>query len=183
MRRRLKWRKASKRDLKKHLRRREAALDRWLRRFLAGYDPALPLDNGEGDGGENFRLLLRLRWLIFTFIHVRLELTPWWGGRRRFLEHFDVDEVKIEGESVELVGDMVWWAEGREAVGEWWPADHEPHRTAVYKVKIRGDLDGGFWVVEPVRVRMSVARAAWRHAAYEIEFGRGSTYLKIKGGP
>ena len=53
---------------------------------------------------------------------------------------------------------MVWWAEGSEAAGEWWPTDHEPHRTAVYKVKRRGDLGGGRWVVEPVRVRMSVAR-------------------------
>ncbi|HEX8285631.1 MAG TPA: hypothetical protein VF588_19910 [Pyrinomonadaceae bacterium] len=182
MRRRRKWRKASKRDLKKHLRRREAALDVWLRRFLAGYDPARPLDNGEGEGGENFRLLLRLRWLIFTFIYVRLELSPWWGGRRRFLEHFDVDEVRVEGQSVELVGDMVWWAEGPEAAGEWWPPDHEPRRTGVYKVKIRGDLGGGRWVVEPVRVRMSAARVPWRNASYEIEFGRGSTYLKIRGG-
>lgn len=158
-------------------------LDVWLRRFLEGYDPAGPLDNGEGDRGENFRLLLRLRWLIFTFIHVRLELTPWWGGRRRFLEHLDVDEVNIAGGSVELVGDMVWWAEGREAeAGDWWPPDHETHPTGVYKVKIRGDLGGGRWVVEPVRVRMSVARVAWRKASYEIEFGRGSTYLKIKSG-
>jgi hypothetical protein len=170
----------SRRNLKKYLRRREAGLDRWLRRFIEGYDPAQPLDNGEGEKGENFRLLLRLRWLIFSFIYVRLRLTPWWGNRRRFLEHFDVDEVKIEGGCVELAGDMVWWAEGREASGEWWPADHEPHRTGVYKVKIRGDLDGGYWVLEPVKVRMRVAEAPWRNAAYEIEFGRGSTYLKIK---
>ena len=70
MRRRLKWRKASKRDLKKHLRRREAELNKWLRRC----------------------------------------------------------------------------------------------------------------VVEPVRVRMRAARIRRRNASYKIEFGRGSTYLKIKGG-
>jgi hypothetical protein len=173
----------SKRSLKKHLRQREAALDRLLRHFLANFDPTRPLDEGYKDPGENFRLLLRLRWLIFTFIHVRLELTHWWGNRKRFLEHFDVDEVRVGDGYVELVGDMVWWAQGREAEGEWWPADHEPHGTGFYKVKLRGDLDGGFgafWVVEPVRVRMRVAEVPWRNAAYEIEFGRGSTYLKIK---
>jgi hypothetical protein len=172
-------RRLGRRDLKKHLRRREAALDVWLRRFLAGYDPARPLDPDEG-GEENFRLLLRLRWLIFTFIHVRLELTPWWGNRGRFLEHFDVDEVRVGGGVVELFGDMVWWARGREAAGEWWPPDHEPRPTGVYKVKIRGELEGGYWVLEPVRVRMSVAGAPWRNASYEIEFGRGSTYLKVR---
>lgn len=155
-------------------------MDVWLRRFLDGYDPALPLDNGEGDGGENFRLLLRLRWLIFDFIHVRLRLKPWWGNRRRFLEHFDVDEVKVERDGVELVGDMVWWARGAEAAGVWWPPDHEPHRAGIYKVKIRGDLAGGKWVVEPVRVRLRVSRSPRRNASYEIEFGRGSTYLKTK---
>ena len=166
--------------MKKYLRRREAELDRRLRRFLEGFDPSQPLDRDGADPGENFRLLLRLRWLIHSFISVRLELTPWWGNRRRFLEHLDVDEVKVEGGRVELVGDMVWWAGGSEAAGEWWPADHEPRPTGVYKVKIRGDLEGGRWVVEPVRVRMRVAEAPWRHAAYEIEFGRGSTYLKMK---
>jgi hypothetical protein len=29
---------------------------------------------------------------------------------------------------------------------------------------------------------MSAARVPWRNASYEIEFGRGSTYLKIRGG-
>jgi hypothetical protein len=169
--------------LKKYLRRREALLDRWLRRFLDAYDPAAPLDNGEGEGGANFQLLLRLRWLIFTFVHTRLELTPWWGGRNRFLEHFDVDAVKTGPGVVELTGDMVWWAQGREAAaGGWWPPDHEPRRTGVYKVKIRGDLGGGRWVVEPVRVRMRVARVPRRDASYEIDFGYGSTYRKITGG-
>lgn len=168
----------SRRHLKKHLRRREAELARRLRRFLEGYDPSKPHDD---ERGENFRLLLRLRWLVFTFIYVRLRLAPWWSNRRRFLEHFDVDEVKVEGGGVELSGDMVWWAEGRDAAGEWWPPDHEPHPTGVYKVKIRGDLGGGHWVLEPVRVRMRLPSAPWRGAPYEIEFGRGSTYLKLSG--
>ncbi|MET0650643.1 MAG: hypothetical protein ABW208_28880 [Pyrinomonadaceae bacterium] len=170
----------SRRDLKKYLRRREAELDESLRHFLAGYDPSQSLDRDDADPGENFRLLLRLRWLIYSFIYVRLRLAPWWGNRRRFLENFDVDEARIEGGSVELVGDMVWWAEGRDAVGEWWPADHEPHPTGVYKVKLRGDLDGGYWVLEPVRVKLSAAEVPGRGAQYEIEFGSGSTYLKIK---
>ena len=179
MRRRRK-RNRNKRDLKKHLRRREAALDFQLRRFLAGYDPTQPLEKGDGEPGENFRLLLRLRWLIHTFIYVRLELAPWWGNRRRFLEHFDVDEVRVREDGVELLGDMVWWAQGREATGEWWPADHEPHRAGFYKVLLRGVPGGGCWVMEPVRVSMRLADAPWRNASYEFEFGRGSTYLKFK---
>lgn len=168
--------------MKKHLRRREAELGGRLRRFLEGFDPARPLVEEGRDPGENFRLLLGLRHLIYSFIHVRLELKPWWGNRRRFLENFDVDEVKVEGGRVELAGEMVWWAVGREAEGEWWPADHEPRRARVYKVKMRGDLGGGLWVSEPVRVRLSLPEVPRRNAAYEIEFGRGSTYLKIGGG-
>lgn len=177
--RRVKGRR-TKRSLKKHLRQREAALDGRLRHFLANFDPARPLDEGHQDPGENFRLLLRLRWLIYTFIHVRLELTPWWGRRKRFLEHLDVDEVRVGDGRVELFGDMVWWAQGREAEGEWCPADHEPHGAGFYKVKLRGVPGAGPWVKEPVRVSMRVAEVPWRNASYEIEFGRGSTYLKIR---
>ncbi len=171
-------RRRSRRHLKKYLRRREAQLALWLRGFLEGYDPSRPHDD---PGGENFRLLLRLRWLVHAFVHTRLLLAPWWGKRRRFLEHLDVDEVRLSPRGVELKGEMVWWAEGREAEGEWWPPDHEPRPTGFYKVKLRGDLGGGRWVLEPVRVRMRLPSAPRRGAGYEIEFGRGSTHMKIRG--
>ncbi|MDQ3819669.1 MAG: hypothetical protein M3362_18610, partial [Acidobacteriota bacterium] len=116
--------------------------------FLDSFDTEKPLDDE-----RNFHLLLKLRWLIYEFIYVRLKLNPKWMKKKWFLELPDVDFVRIENGGVELSGDIVWWAEGKDAVGEWWPADHAPHRTGVYKVKIRGDLDGGYWVTEPVIAR------------------------------
>lgn len=168
-------RKRSKRYLKKYLRRREAALGRHLPLFLGGFNSEKPLDD-EG----NFRLLLKLRWLVYDFIYVRLKLHPQWMKKRWFLELLDIDSVKLGNSGVEFNGDMVWWAEGKDAVGEWWPADHEPHRIGVYKAKIRGDLDGGRWVIEPVIAKLRMPKLPKRNAVYEIDFGEASTYLKVK---
>ena len=143
--------------------------------FLDGFNSEKPLDD---DG--NFGLLLKLRWLIYDFIYVRLKLHPGWVKKRWFLELLDVDSVKIGNGGVEIAGDIVWWAEGKDAVGEWWPADHEPHRIGVYKVKIRGGLDGGRWVVEPVMAKLRKPKIPKRNAGYEIDFGKDSTYLKLR---
>lgn len=169
-------RRRSRRYLKKYLRRREAQLDARLRALVEGFDPALPPD----EEGKNFELLLRLRWLVYDFVHVRLRLTRWWGSRRRFLELPDFDDVKVAGGAVELKGDIVWWADGAEAVGRWWPPDHEPHPTGVYKMKLRGDMRGGHWVLEPFNARLSLSETPGRVAAYEIEFGKGNTFLKVR---
>lgn len=168
-------RKRSKRYLRKYLRRREKALGKYLSLFLDSFDAGKPLDDE-----SNFRLLLKLRWLIYDFIYVRLKLNPQWMRKKWFLELFDVDSVKIRDGSVEFSGDIVWWSEGEDAVGKWWPPDHEPHRTGVYKVKIRGDLDGGYWMVEPVDAKLRKSNIPKRNAEYEIYFGTGSTYMKIK---
>ena len=168
-------RKRSKRYLKKYLRRREKALEKYLSLFLDGFDAGKPLDDE-----SNFRLLLKLRWLIYDFIYVRLKLNPKWMRKKWFLELFDVDSVKIQNGGVKFSGDIVWWAEGKDAVGEWWPSDHEPHRTGVYKVKIRGDLDGGYWVVEPVTATLRKPKIPKHNTGYEIDFGKGSTYMKIR---
>jgi hypothetical protein len=167
-------RKRSKRYLRKYLRRREKVLGKHLSLFLDGFDAERPLDDE-----SNFHLLLKLRWLIYDFIYVRLKLNPRWMRKKWFLELFDVDSVRVKNGGVEFSGDIVWWAEGKDAEGEWWPADHEPHRTGVYKVKIRGDMDGGDWVVEPVTAKLRKSKLPKRNAGYEIDFGKGSTYMKI----
>ena len=147
----------------------------YLRAFLDGFDPERPLG-----GQRNFRPLLSLRWLIHDFINARLRLNRGWAAKRYFLELFDVDGLEVRDGVVELTGDIVWWAEGKDAAGEWWPPDHVPRPTGAYKVKIRGDLGGGFWVVEPVIAKLWEARKPGRNAGYEIEFGAGSTYMRIK---
>ena len=165
----------SDRYTRKRLRYRERHLRKHLDLFLTGFDPEQPLDDK-----SNFRLLLKLRWLVTDFIYLRLKLNPKWQMKRWFLELFDVDEIRILNGNLEIIGDIVWWAEGKDAVGEWWPADHEPHSVGPYKVKIRGELNGGYWILEPVIARLRMPRVARRDADYEIEFGRGSTHLKIR---
>ena len=165
----------NRRYLKKSLRRREGHLGKYLSLFLEGFDAGKPLDEE-----NNRRLLLKLRWLVNDFIYLHLKLHPGWTGKSRFLDLFDVESVRVKNGGVELSGDIVWWAEGKDAEGEWWPADHEPRRTGVYKVKIRGDMGGGYWVVEPVSAKLSESKVPKRDAVYEIDFGKGSTYMKIR---
>jgi hypothetical protein len=166
--------KGSKRHLKSYLRSREKELKTVLTHFLNGFNPSLPLDDE-----NNFQLLLRLRWLIYDYLYVRLKLHPAWRKKQWFLELFDVDQVAIETDSATLTGDIVWWAEGKDAIGEWWPTDHEPHPTGVHKIKLRGDLSGGHWVLEPMIARIKIAKVPKRDAEYYIEFGKGNTFLKV----
>jgi hypothetical protein len=160
---------------RKRLRHREKQLREHLDRLLSGFNPDNPHDDR-----SNFRLLLRVRWLVYDFIYLRLKLNPRWQKRQWFLELFDVDEVRITNSSLELIGDIVWWAEGKDAIERWWPADHEPHRVGPYKLKIRGDLSGGCWVLEPLIARLRTPKLAKRNADYEIEFGKGSTYMMAR---
>jgi hypothetical protein len=160
--------------VKKSLRRREKQLDEHLARFLDGFDSKQAQDEE-----SNYRLLLNLRWIVSDFIYLRLKLNRAWK-KNRFLDLFDVAEVKAARDSVELKGDIVWWAEGVGANLEWIPADHESHPTGVYKIKIRGDMNGGRWVVEPVSARLRRAKGSKCDAGYVVEFGRGSTYMKIE---
>jgi len=160
---------------RKLLRYREKQLQDYLDRFLNRFDPQQPEDDK-----SNFQLLLNLRWLVYDFIYLRLKLNPNWQKKQWFLDLFDVEQIRIENGNVELIGDMVWWAEGKDAENEWWQADHEPHWVGRYKKKMRGDLSGGYWVIERVSANLKKAEVEGRRAGYEIEFGRGSTYMNIK---
>lgn len=169
-------RKSSKKALKKRLRAREKELQKYLCLFLERFNPELSFDDP-----NNFRPLLKLRWFINDFLYLRLKIHPAWASKQWFLELFDVDDIKIKGSNVELTGDIVWWAEGKDAVGEWWPDDHEPHRLAPYKIKIRGDIrSGGYWILEPLTARLKKSALPKHNARYEIEFGHGHTFMKIK---
>lgn len=168
-------RRRSKRHLKKYLRSREDTLNDLLHSFLDNFATQQPLDSE-----TNSRLLLRLRWLLYEFIYVRMKLNAKWMKRHWFLELLDVDQVVINSGEIKIVGDIVWWAEGKDAVGEWWFPDNKPHPTGVYKVKIRGDLSGGYWVLEPVIAKISRPKPSKHNAVYEIEFGKGQSYMKIK---
>jgi hypothetical protein len=172
-------RRKNKRSLKKYLRLREKMLEKNLSSFLENFNLKQPFDSPE-DNLENFRLLLKLRWLIYDFINLRLKVSPKWKWKEYFLELMDVEEINIENDEVSLLGDVVWWAEGKDAVGKWWNDDREPHKTGVYKVKVRGDMNGGYWLLEPVTVKLRKSKTAKQNASYEIDFGKASTYLKIR---
>lgn len=179
------------RDTRKRLRYRERKLKQHLRKFLDQYDPANPVDirklaeaglfyNGyDSQLPLNFYLLRSLRWFVNDVILFRLHLNRHWQKKKLFLELFDVDQVSFGPASVELIGDIVWWVEGRDAVGEWWPPDHEPHKFGKYKVLIRGEGPGGYWVVEPVTAKLTMPKSPKRDAQYEIRFGYGSTFMKF----
>jgi hypothetical protein len=172
-------RRKGNKSAKRLLRFREKQLRGYLNSFLTSFDLEKPSDEASFDETSNFRLLLKLRWCVYDFIYLRLKLNPKWQKKQWFLELFDVDEINIGEDDVVLRGDIVWWAEGKDAVGEWWPADHEPHWVKPYKVKIRGELSGGYWILEPVIARLRIPKVTKRNAEYEIEFGKGSTYMKI----
>jgi hypothetical protein len=168
----------SNKSARKRLRYREGQLQKYLDALLKGHDPDKPFDERSFDEKSNYRLLLKLRWLVTDFIYLRLKLHPEWQTKEWFLELFDVDEIRIGANRVTLKGDIVWWAEGKDAVGQWWPAGHEPHWVGQYKIKIRGDLNGGYWLLEPLVASLRMPTRARHNADYEIEFGQGSTYMK-----
>jgi hypothetical protein len=174
----------SKRGLKKYLRRKEHQLNSALQKFIDDFDRTIEVQTLEPTSSpaseRQFRLLLKLRWLSYEFLWVRLKLHPMWRHKRWFLELFDVEEITINQTSVMLTGEIIWWAKGKDAVGEWWPSDHDPHRMGFHRIKLRGDpIDGdGKWVIEPMRVTLKLATTPKRVATYDLEFGYGSTYLR-----
>jgi hypothetical protein len=105
-----------------------------------------------------------------------------WMKKHWFLDLLDVDRVEVKNGGIVLHGDAAWWALGTNAIGEWWPADHEARKCGPYKIKLRGDLSGGRWVLEPVRAELRMPRLAKRRAQYRVMFGQGSTYMVIEGG-
>jgi hypothetical protein len=170
-------RRRNRRYLKKRLRLREKQLGNAVSLFVDKFEPRQSLEDE-----PNFRLLLKLRWLVNDFIYLRLKLHPLWMKKQWFLDLLDVDNVTVRNGSVILAGDAVWWAQGRDADGEWWPADHEPRKSGPYKIKLRGDLSGGRWVLEPVRAELKLPANEKRVAGYRVEFGQDSTYMVIEGG-
>ena len=174
----------SKRKLKKYLRSKETQLNGALHSFIENFAPAIDVSQLEPSSSpeseRQFHLLLRLQWLCFHFLWVRLKLHPLWRGKRWFLELFDVEQVSITSNAVTLTGEIIWWAEGEDAVGEWWPPDHDPHSMGFHRIKLRGDpAEGdGKWVIEPMRVTLKLATTPKRNATYDLEFGYGSTYLR-----
>ncbi len=174
----------SNRRLKKYLRGKEAQLNSTLQKFIDEFDPAIDVEalepTSSSENERQFRLLLRLRWLSYEFLWVRLKLHPAWCGKRWFLELFDVEQVSINKNTVTLTGEIIWWAEGQNAVGEWCPSDHDPHLMGFHRIKLRGNpIDGdGKWVIEPMKVTVKLAKTSNRNATYALEFGYGSTYLR-----
>ena len=174
----------SKRDWKKRLRSRERELNQALQQFIEGFDLAFDMNDpnpiSSPEKEKHFRLLLRLRHLTFSFLWIRLKVHPAWRNKRFFLELPDFENIEINQDSVTLAGDIIWWAEGKDAIGQWWPSDHDPQAMGFYKIKLRGDVtgDSGKWVIEPIRVKLKLATTLKRVATYDLEFGYGSTYLR-----
>lgn len=174
----------SKRNWKKRLRSCERELNSALQQFIEGFDLAFDINDPDptlsAEKEKHFRLLLRLRHLTFSFLWIRLKLHPAWRKKQFFLELPDFENIEINRDGVTLAGDIIWWAEGKDAIGQWWPSDHEPQAIGFYKIKLRGDVreDSGKWVIEPIRVKLKLATIPKRVATYDLEFGYGSTYLR-----
>lgn len=66
-----------------------------------------------------------------------------WMKKQWFLDLLDVDGVGLRNGRILLYGDVAWWAEGADAIGEWWMPDHEAYKSGPYKIKPSGDLSGG----------------------------------------
>ena len=114
-------------------------------------------------------MMLPIRWALFGLTYGHLKLTRDWGKRSWFLELPDIDTITKIGRpesGFQLSGEIIWWAEGKDAEGEWWPQDRIPDVTKW----------GGKYVAEPFEARVFPLWHKKRGLSYEIEFGQGSTY-------
>jgi hypothetical protein len=141
------------RELKKRRRRKEPRLKEALKFWLED-DPQNRDDRP-------------LRWALDDLLDFHLRTSPWWAQGRKFVELPDIRSVSFGDAAafVRIEGSVIWWAEGKDAEGEWWPDDRVPERTR----------HGGRYMVEPVAVDVLPAWGLKRRPRYRISFGRGTT--------
>lgn len=120
------------------------------------------------------------------------------------MELIDTDLIKIDKQTktVEIRGEIICWAMGEVNYEKWWNDDQQPQRTCSYRGKVRGEIRmaddfcwmetknaknkiedwrGGYFVIEPVKAIFKLSKSRKRNPSYEIEFGKGISFMKIKG--
>lgn len=200
----------TKRSLKKRLRFQEKRFNKSLKLFIDNFDLDQPNSSDDlyENDKTNFQRLLSLRWFINDAVYLRHHLNgKWlkiWKKTNYFFDLVDIDSVNYfkNINSVEIRGEMACWAMGEANYSKWWNDDQQPYRTCSYRGTVRGEIRrtndfcwmetknsknkiedwrGGYFIIEPVKAIFKLAKSPNRNPFYEIEFGKGSTFMKIKG--
>ena len=177
--------KIKRRIFRKYRYRDETLLKKALRSYL-DYEAYVEAVNKE----DLFRILLPIRWSLYGLTYNHLVLDRKWKWKDFFLEYPDITDINANGDGaseVVIVGEFIWWAEGKDGVGKWWPADRAPYKQIRVRIQDQSHLEiiqdpeletGGF-LVEPFE---AVVWPAWnrkRGLKYRIEFGKGATFRHI----
>jgi hypothetical protein len=177
--------KIKRRVFRKYRRRDEMRLKIALRNYL-DYEASVEAVNKE----DLFRILLPIRWSLYGLTYNHLILDRKWKWKDFFLEYPDITDITAnDGNSsrVVITGEFIWWAEGKDGVGKWWPADRVPYKQI--RVRTQDDshleiiqepeLEKGGFLVEPFE---AVVWPDWNkkhELKYRIEFGKGATFRHI----
>lgn len=153
-----------KRDIRKRRSSNEPRLKEALRAYLK-----FTASNTTPTVDETFKVVRPIRWALFGLTYDHLKLTRDWSRRNWFLELPDITAIKFSKESntiCEIDGEIIWWAEGKDAEGEWWPQGRTPNENRW----------GGKYMVEPFRAKVFPMWNKKHGLKYEIKFGGGSSY-------
>jgi hypothetical protein len=177
--------KIKRRIFRKFRHRDETRLKKALRNYL-NYEASVEAVTEE----DLFRILLPIRWSLYGLTYNHLVLDRKWKWKDFFLEYPDITDITANGDGssgVVIVGEFIWWAEGKDWVGKWWPADRAPYKQIRVCIEDQSHLeivqapeleDGGF-LVEPFEAIIWPAWNKKRGLKYRIEFGKGATYRHI----
>src|SRR5262245_30989706 len=177
--------KIKRRIFRKYRHRDETRLKKSLRKFL-DYEASVEVVNEE----DLFKILLPIRWSLYGLTYNHLILDRTWKWKDFFLEYPDITGITSNNAGatrVVVTGAFIWWAEGKDGVGKWWPADRAPYKQVRVEVQDEShleivqspDLEKGGFLVEQFE---SVIWPAWnrkRGLKNRIEFGIGMTSRQI----
>src|SRR5262245_31198954 len=177
--------KIKRRIFRKYRHRDETRLKKALRSYL-DYEASVEAVIEE----ELFRKLLPIRWSLYGLTYNYLVLDRKWKWKDFFLEYPDITDITANADGasrVVVTGEFIWWAEGKDRIGKWWPADRTPHK----QIRVRGqdeshlevvpapELEKGGFLVEPFEAVIWPAWTRKRGLKYRIEFGKGTTFRHI----
>jgi len=177
--------KIKRRIFRKYRHRDETRLKKALRNYL-DYEASIETVNEE----DLFRILLPIRWSLYGLTYNHLVLDRKWKWKDFFLEYPDLTDINANDQAasrIAITGEFIWWAEGKDGIGKWWPADREPSKQIRVRVQDESHLEvvqapelekGGF-LVEPFEAVIWPAWNKKRGLKYRIKFGKGSTYRHI----
>jgi hypothetical protein len=177
--------KIKRRIFRKYRHRDETRLKKALRSYL-DYEASVEAVTEE----DLFRKLLPIRWSLYGLTYNHLVLDRKWKWKDFFLEYPDLTDISANDKAaarIAITGEFIWWAEGKDGIGKWWPADRAPYKQIRVRVQDESHLEivqahelekGGF-LVEPFEAVIWPAWNKKRGLKYRIKFGKGSTCRHI----